>query len=1132
MEADVLGREYLMAIELYKTLRERFSEYDTGLRNTFLQQEEQARQIEEKYEAMQQHLQSVTKNRKQVAQEEYEQRQKRFSDYKSRADKAWNEALLTLQSAVRKTMGDLSAGNYERCEQNMRPYLEMLQAQSREREECGKPDDNVLLAEMCQSTMKLYGDLENKLQLAGRQAKENLASTIQFFENKQREESAQNQASRMQELAALRNERSARVEQIHGQLIAAVRDSLQPERQAEAYRTLQQTVPQYATFQPAREFPEEICFGYAGLDVTRDMEDELKRDVLRQRFGFALEKDGAGEMLKIPYGYSLSDRAFSTLFEYTKETRQEAIEILRNLVMELLTKIPCGKARFTFVDPVDLGNTFAQFNRLGEVDERIIDTRTWSDENRIEERLGLIVDHTEDIIQRCLQGRYKNIIEYNASAKKNAEPLRFLVVMDFPRHFTDKALDRLESIISKGPQNGVFTILAGDKSELSALEGQEALRRIREQMNCIRREEDHWYTSYKAQEDPVIFWPLPGPEKQQAQSCIDLLRKGIQDAEHVVITYDDVSDSLLQKPDYWFYFDAQNGLSVPIGLEGAGKPVELKLGGVNQGGKKRPFHAMVAGDIGSGKSSMLHTIIMSTLLHYSPEDVKLYLLDFKRGIEFKCYADAGLANFRTIAIDTEPEFGLAVLRDLEREEARRSACFREEGVDRIEAYREVMARRGIVHHNMPRLLVVFDEYQELFHDAEDPIVRECAQLLSRVVLQAGSAMGIHMILATQDVSNVKGLDAALYGQFETRIALKCNEQTSRTILSSDNEAAGQLVTADAGQAVFNDATGHKDYNRMFRGAFLSPEERLKILKKIHDMQQDMLEGPVQPPRLLLSSVQDDTENLLNRFVESGTIANGADPSIHLYVGESLSMVNTFRPALWNRPAQNLLLAGRNQGKARQICSFAAISLIYEMIRLEGGLRRPFITLFDFSGNSLSFHEEKDLLSRVIQDIPEVFRVFDKNQVVEGLQILQQELAQGEQHFVFFFGLNRARRLLTASSFYDQLPREILVDLLRRGPANGMNFIVWANDPALYMENYSDTLECFEHRFGFDMAPEEFNAILNQVIRQGKEGKIAEEGSQNAIAFDMNDENQKIRLYGTPTEEWLIQFVKNCRAHLE
>ena len=567
---------------------------------------------------------------------------------------------------------------------------------------------------------------------------------------------------------------------------------------------------------------------------------------------------------------------------------------------------------------MDLGNTFAQFNRLGEIDERIIDTRTWSDESRIEERLGLIVDHTEDIIQRCLQGRYKNIIEYNASAKKNAEPLRFLVVMDFPRHFTDKALDKLESIISKGPQNGVFTILAGDKSELSALEGQDAVRRIREQMNCILREEDHWYTAYKAQEDPVIFCPLRGPEKQQAQSCIDALRKGIQDAEHVVITYDDVSDSLLQKPDYWFHFDAQNGLSVPIGLEGAGKPVELKLGGVNQGGKKRPFHAMVAGDIGSGKSSMLHTIIMSTLLHYSPEDVKLYLLDFKRGIEFKCYADANLANFRTIAIDTEPEFGLAVLRDLEREEARRSARFREEGVDRIEAYREVMARRGIAHHNMPRLLVVFDEYQELFHDAEDPIVRECAQLLSRVVLQAGSAMGIHMILATQDVSNVKGLDAALYGQFETRIALKCNEQTSRTILSADNEAAGQLVTADAGQAVFNDATGHKDYNRMFRGAFLSPEERLKVLKKIHDMQQEMLDGPAQPPRLLLSSVQDDADNLLNQFVEKGTIADGADQSIHLYVGESLSMVNTFRPALWNRPAHNLLLAGRNQEKARQI----------------------------------------------------------------------------------------------------------------------------------------------------------------------------------------------------------------------
>ena len=102
----------------------------------------------------------------------------------------------------------------------------------------------------------------------------------------------------------------------------------------------------------------------------------------------------------------------------------------------------------------------------GNGDERAIDTKIWSDDKQIEERLKLIVDHTTDVIQRCLQGRYDNILDYNEDAGINAEPLRFLMIMDFPKHFTDKSISYLESIIDNGPKTGVYTIIAADKTEM------------------------------------------------------------------------------------------------------------------------------------------------------------------------------------------------------------------------------------------------------------------------------------------------------------------------------------------------------------------------------------------------------------------------------------------------------------------------------------------------------------------------------------------------------------------------------------------------------------------------------------------------------------------------------------------
>ena len=103
---------------------------------------------------------------------------------------------------------------------------------------------------------------------------------------------------------------------------------------------------------------------------------------------------------------------------------------------------------------------------------------------------------------------------------------------------------------------------------------------------------------------------------------------------------------------------------------------------LGRGGGSTEHHALIAGQTGAGKSTLLHTLIMSTLISYSPDEVQMYLLDFKEGVEFSAYTRYRLPSLRVVAINSEREFGLNVLKELCTElEARtkhftRYGCFR------------------------------------------------------------------------------------------------------------------------------------------------------------------------------------------------------------------------------------------------------------------------------------------------------------------------------------------------------------------------------------------------------------------------------------------------------------------------
>ena len=271
-------------------------------------------------------------------------------------------------------------------------------------------------------------------------------------------------------------------------------------------------------------------------------------------------------------------------------------------------------------------------------------------------------------------------------------------------------------------------------------------------------------------------------------------------------------------------------LRVPIGRAGATKLQYLEIGsGTRQ-------HVLIAGKTGSGKSTLFHVLITNLALRCSPEQVEFYLVDFKKGVEFKCYAARHLPHARVVAIESDRGFGLSVLQRVDDELRRRGDLFRQLGAQDLAGYQR--AGGGPV----PRTLLIIDEFQEFFTE-EDHVSQGAAVLLDRIVRQ-GRAFGIHVLLGSQTLGGAYTLARATMGQMVIRIALQCNEADALLIMDQDNPAPRLL--SRPGEGIYNDAAGAIEGNSPFQAVWLSDRDRDAYLAQIRARADDSLRRKISP----------------------------------------------------------------------------------------------------------------------------------------------------------------------------------------------------------------------------------------------------------------------------------------------
>jgi len=218
--------------------------------------------------------------------------------------------------------------------------------------------------------------------------------------------------------------------------------------------------------------------------------------------------------------------------------------------------------------------------------------------------------------------------------------------------------------------------------------------------------------------------------------------------------------------------DKKLPLGFALGRNVAGHPQVADL-------TKMP-HLLIAGTTGSGKSVCVNSILTSMLLHNTPDDLRLVLVDPKR-VELTGYN--GIPHLLSpVVVETERVVG--ALQWMTREMDKRYHAFSQTGARNIADYNERMDRQG--GKKFPFLVIVIDELADLMMIAPDETERTITRLA-----QLARATGIHMILATQRPSTdvVTGLIKA---NFPARIAFAVASGTdSRVIL--DQSGAERLL---------------------------------------------------------------------------------------------------------------------------------------------------------------------------------------------------------------------------------------------------------------------------------------------------------------------------------------------------
>lgn len=595
------------------------------------------------------------------------------------------------------------------------------------------------------------------------------------------------------------------------------------------------------------------------------------------------------------------------MIQYSAASSLQLKDWVNTLTCRLLLANNPKYLYFSLFDIETIGQAFSLFKKVDS------DARTMiTDKNRMDEQIKKVHQHIQNISTKYLT-HHQTIEQYNQHAKSGELGYEIMFIANFPSEFSDETLNLLKSILLNGPKAGVNTILLVDKD------------RLKNTSNSFRDFDIQGWTGKSCNMCTLDLdnRRLPDAANQlDNHFAIDIFSETLQNA---TVSYFNEAlkatqkvflpiENYRSKRNDWWQKDSSQQLNVPIGLKKANNLLQY-FSFHNEAGDDKGSAALLIGMPGAGKSNLLHTFILNAAIDYSPEMLQLYLLDFS-GVEFNIYATNRLPHAKVIAAESDREFGLNVLKDIQNEAYSREQLFAQAGKKHIGEYNQSNPTQ-----KLPRIVLIIDEFQKLFQYRDD-IETEVKEIIPQII-QEYRKFGINLILATQTLGNHNvSIPEAVLSLIGIRVALRCQEMESQVILGSGNKEAAKLK--QAGEGIYNARLGKVEGNSFFQTFVVGNKEQTTHL--LNDIRQLIDYQTVLPQQTLFSGsrqvfLRDNTAFQQQEVLESVY-------PISVWLGEPMEITkeDAFLK-LKRQNQQNILIVGGEEDVALRILSNTVACII-------------------------------------------------------------------------------------------------------------------------------------------------------------------------------------------------------------
>ena len=548
--------------------------------------------------------------------------------------------------------------------------------------------------------------------------------------------------------------------------------------------------------------------------------------------------------------------------------------------------------------------------------------------------------------------------------------MHLFVLVDYPSGMREDLAQRVLKIIQNGNKAGIFTVLVSNK----AIEGSynyndedinKFITAVKKKAICIHETRSGLVLDGLGHDN--LFMPKKNIATSLLSGIVEMMQVNAESNKQKVVPISQLfeeTDRIAASPRG--IPNSAEVLDIPIGVKG-GEIQNLLLKTTGDGSA----HAVVIGGTGSGKSNLLHTIIMNVCYKYSPDEVNLYLVDFKGGVEFKYYEankvrEKQMPHIKLTGLTSDLEDGVAILNNLQKELREREDTFRAARVEDIIQYRQL-------GHKMPRLFVIVDEIQELF-EQDDKLGQKAIDIL-RELFKKGRAFGINILWASQNVPSAPGLKDKVLSQIGNRISLRLNEPDDAIDIKIDPKVVRNLNRPEKGLGVINDMRYGND-SIEFRVAYAeNSNNRVAFSQMVIDKWAKVTAASNQEPLFIVGDDEDPKANdgttVYTSKPERTSIVSKAFESYAVQIGQDYI---TGRPFSLNLPIRenksNIIFMGLDVEVLRDLMGYSFMSVIMEHMTNMDCITNP-TKIYYANGEMVNPKNSADLFNVARDDFADI-----------------------------------------------------------------------------------------------------------------------------------------------------------------